>query len=280
MSFPTQNPSTARQQEGQITASKPTAIPLMVEVLRKHLQIPDVFDAGRDKPRFVYGRDGRPKTQHLIAMHGVRGNPAVRAALKERGAEASSARMLKAAAHRQPFSDATFYVGAEEGVGLLRIMDKISDHRRSESDYEALLPEQCRTRIELRLQESDWDARDCVAEFGMGTLGTLATSKLNRFGQMFRFTLPTLEYDQACPDRPDPLELEIFSRSGWYGLQQAQEIRAQIQGAPRERRSFKKRGSSRGSGLAYIDLNQRVEKGLRRYGEAWKRDWRRAMRSE
>lgn len=252
----------------------------MGEVLRKHLQIPDAFDAGRDKPRFVYGHDRSPKTQALIAMHGVRGSRTVRAALKERGAKASLGRMLDAAAHHQPFSDATFYVGEAEGEVLLRIMDKISDHRRSESDYEALTTKRCRARIELRLQESDWDARDCVAAFGMGTLGALATSKLNRFGPMFRFTLPTLAYDEACPDRPDPLELEIFSRSGWYGLQQAQEIRAQIQSERKERRSLKDRGFSRGRGRAFIALNQRVEKALRRYGEAWKRDWQKAVETE
>ena len=41
MSFPTQNPSRARQQEGQLRASKPTAIPLTNREL--HCQIVKLY---------------------------------------------------------------------------------------------------------------------------------------------------------------------------------------------------------------------------------------------
>lgn len=119
-----------------------------------------------------------------------------------------------------PFIDSTTYFGRDGGDVMWRIMDKVSDERRSRTAAKTLKPEDRRARVEVVLSEGE------LRRLGLTKLSDLDSFDFTRLRKpYFRFALPTFaegegESGNTVQERFAAARWEIFAKAGVYGLRE------------------------------------------------------------
>lgn len=190
---------------------------LMVEALRRHHLVHQIVYTGQgDQPR-SYIRRGKmefalkkptPTMKQPEAVDGV-----MLAANPERR------RDLRYQSHVQLPVDRTYYVGARKGEVMFRIMDKVSDQKDPAKQTRVELEQHERSaRIEVALDQ-------CVPEvLGLDTVDHLIGFRFGKLRDLlFDFWLPTVSAGKGRGVlKPDRKELEVFRRTGVFGLERYQ----------------------------------------------------------
>lgn len=244
----------------------------MTSVLQKHICVPEAFDKKfRRRPRFVFGPKGARRKTGLWSEKPGKLDSSLRGRAHDAGIDSREASLLLPEAHNAAFPGATLYIGDRDEVLMLRCMDKITDHRRSPDDYESLPPKKRRSRVELTLQEKRWESPKGPAQVGLSMVGDITKLRPRRFRKLLRFARPTFPPDPDERDSTDANQQAIFARSGFAGLNKAQEIAERISNGGKGRRKTSQ--WSIGLGVAFSETNTRVGKALDRLGKKWTRDW-------
>lgn len=213
-------------------------------ILQRHFRPADAWSWGEDeRGRWVWSATGQPRPTTTFLLDEV----------------------------DHSYLEATTYFGARGGNVSWRLMDKITDRRRSSLDFERLPPERHRARIEVTLQ------REILEQLGLRTLADLRSYDFSRLKRpFFEFYLPTMEDpgDSDVHRRHAEMRWRTFARAGVYGLVDRDRHRAVVRN--RRVRWMKRNGyphdavpppmtrGSRGLLLAYDLLNSRVRDALRR----------------
>lgn len=141
-------------------------------------------------------------------------------------AETKASRVRKLINHKKRPLDGTYYIGKKSNPVMLRIMDKTTDKRNPKKNtFEVLDARENRARIEVTCLKANGEM-GAPATLGLETPEDLYGFKFQALRKrIFDFYLPTIGMD---PDngkgsrQPDPDELEVFSRTGVYGLDEYQ----------------------------------------------------------
>lgn len=177
--------------------------------LTRHFQPSrDVMGHRRDRPRFTFGRGANDTV-------GVIGRPRSASGDKDHF-------LISSTTDRQPFVDATYYVGAEDSDMRWRIMDKVLDRQNRAAGTSLVLGDKMkRVRIEVTL------GRPEVAALGIDFLYDLKGFRITRLqAKAFAFVLPTfLDPARARPSVRtaahvwnDRQRMEKFLNAGAIGL--------------------------------------------------------------
>ena len=256
------------------------------EMLRKHLIVDPGFLRERiDAPRVVFPHGARTRTR-LIVDHQAPVTGRLRDEIDGTTVTSAEVAALRLARHHQAPLDGTYYVGRKDGEVHLRLQDKTADRRDPKKNSVMLLaPEERRSRIEICLLKRHAGADGGPALIGLSGLDDLYGFKFARvrkarlhFEQVetaaFDFAIPTIE---ATPDDPvgrDELEVEVFRKSGAYGLDGYQRAARRRQHARWERGQIEHRPGKigrKGHCVAYDDLNQMINVALRGLARRWGR---------
>ena len=246
---------------------------LMNELLVKHCIVNEAFAGKSRMPRFHFMRDGRGTTPKLVGK--PRGKLATKLALEARDRQMSveelSARIPKL--HSQPFSDATWYFGAQDERLMYRCMNKLIDKQDGRT-HTTLPIEQTRARIEVALMDETPLDRVGPHQAGIGMISDLADRPLQKFNQFFQFAFPTFAPSKDDPSLPDAEEWAIFAKTGVAGLQMKQDA-DDLYWERRKALRARKRGDvlSSHKAMKFSKLNDKVAKAIRRLDERWERDW-------
>lgn len=261
---------------GEITDREWTLMRLKLsEHLRKHFAPSDLFnDHYADRPRWV-GHD--KKTKHLIFGPKQRNGEARFKLLMSRRDVNGFLRLASIANnHHSAPVEATVYVGQNQGPVMWRLQDKTHNERRS--DTAKVLPlENRRSRIELTMlkTDGDWegDDHDVPGAIGLEGLWDLSGFKFERLRTVgFNFQMPTVACSKEDPLLPDETEIEIFARSGVYGLRQYQRAKQIEEKGNAKRLHGKANFDLNGKGHMTVDAETtaRVTDALKRLTERWR----------
>lgn len=230
----------------------------------------DVISNLRDRPRTVWGRDGRSVTRLIYDS-------------KHLTPEENKRFLIETERDRAPFMDATLEIGAKEADVRWRIMDKIVDRQNVDAGtFVALKEAEKRARIEVTLDRPEVEA------LGINLFSDLKDLNFTRLqGRYFRFFLPTFSGQAAYGPGSkaaiivwqDRQRMMKFAKSGGLALramdsalaeqrlkmkrQALQDIHSR--GLRLSRHAQTGRGLA-GSFIAYEELNERVRTALRNLG--------------
>jgi hypothetical protein len=243
----------------------------IARVLMNHLLVEeDVISNFRDRPRTVWGRDGRSVTRLIYDS-------------KHLTPEENKRFLIETERDRAPFMDATLEVGAKEANVRWRIMDKIVDRQNVDAGTFVTLQEaEKRARIEVTLDRPE------VEGLGINLFSDLKDLNFTRLqGRYFRFFLPTFSGQAAYgpgsksaiilwQDRQRALK---FAKGGGLGLKamdstlaeqrlkiKRQAVQDMLSRGLRLPRYSRTGGGLSGSFIAYEELNERVRTALRNLG--------------
>lgn len=240
-------------------------------VLTRHLWANrDVISNRLNRPRFAWGT-GDDETDHVLKH------------LKDQPKPVNEHFLVSTERDRAPFTDATYYVGAERETVRWRIMDKVIDTQNHQAGTATLLDEaDKRVRIEVTL---DRPAVKALGVTYLEELGRLRFATLQ--GRFFTFMLPTF-LDTGKVDRSinsaikvwhDQQRIAKFQKTGVIGLKamddarerQTTRLRKQERGLLVAKGLKMKRPPRVGTQkartfLAYDELNGRVSDALRHLG--------------
>ncbi|MFG6589369.1 hypothetical protein ACGYLG_19115 [Sulfitobacter sp. MOLA879] len=245
----------------------------MTDLLRKHISISDAFREGKRRPRFVFQRGSKRKTQFALQPT----KALKRWARKEApGKEMSAFNLLArfAEAHKQPFIDSTFYYGMKDERLFFRCMDKITD-RRSEEDVVTLPLTETRSRLEFAFIDETPGDKLGPASSVISSVEDIALRGLKRFNSLMRFETPVFTPDKIEPHLPDSEEWGVFCRSGVAGLSHKLDVDALCRNDTAALRAAKRKEAiTSGTLPRHRELNTRVSKALGRLEVRWQSNWK------
>ncbi len=180
---------------------------------------------------------------------------------------AGMSRMVHAAGspsrHVRAPINGTVYIGSMRSPLSYRLQDKVGDRRHDAELFVELGPDQRRSRIEVVLQRLDWTETGGPRAVSLGSIDEMLAARLSILQQsLFNFQIPTVGADTS--GHPSTEEIDIFSKSGAYGLDLYLRSRGELAGRP----SLGKKGHS----LRYTDLNKMVSRALGKAVERFVRD--------
>lgn len=246
----------------------------MVTLLQRHF-CPDarVMRSVRDEPRFVFGARSRTrKVLNRAASPQGRSLPRSPVPLpRDPCAPGDTDRpFLHTLGHNAPVLDATLYSGRGNGDMLIRIQNKITDHRNPiAGTWTDLARPERRARIEGVLRG------DALSDTGLRTVDDLHGFRFQDLrARCFDCWLGTASawFGQQIAERP------VFAAGGVDALERVQRAKAarrdeRASEGPRRRHSRMSRWSdSRGKSghrLAFTTLNERHRKALERLSHEW-----------
>lgn len=169
--------------------------------------------------------------------------------------------------HEQAPINGTVYVGARNLDLHYRLQDKTGD-QRTKHDFRELAPIERRSRIEFALMSGDMEAETNPEQFGIYRVQDIELSRMEALREgLLNFQYPTFGLDEhgaPCPD-----EVEVFRRTGAFGLNLRHRGQSEIDGAEEHLRrggtQVRKMGP-RARSVTYTQLNQKVWKALKRVG--------------
>jgi len=242
----------------------------LLTVLVRHFQPSrDVMSNRLDRPRFTFGR-GAGMTVGVLGHRTTAGD--------------TDHFLISTAMDRQPYVDATYYVGAEDAGMRWRVMDKVLDRQNHEAGTRLELDDaKKRTRIEVTLDRSE------ITALGVNYLNDLAQFPFSRLqNRAFKFMLPSFHdparlrasWRTAIKVSRDQERMQKFLNAGVIGVMamdgalghQVKALRKRSKGDFAERGLKLKlpprvgKGSS-GTFVAYEALNARIGVALRHLGE-------------
>lgn len=251
---------------------------LMTDLLWRHLLPPnEVCRVDHGWPRSVFGRGQGAATKLLDdATDEMASQPRIYAGVVL-PPDAEQTRTLDLKFHRQPAVDGTTCWGPERGDAHIRVMHKVMDQQDRRRNTKVELDEkERRARIEVTLRGG--------ALQGLGLKWTRELGAIDFEGlapRYFQFWLPTMRHHQGPFSASSDLicvlrgreELDIFSRTGVFGLDEYQWARRaqknqarrklSYRGATRKERDRTGQGKNRDR-IAYTELNERIYDALRR----------------
>ncbi|AMX99988.1 hypothetical protein AB0V79_17180 [Mesorhizobium ciceri] len=230
----------------------------------------DVISDRLNRPRFTWG-SGTNETAHPLKHS------------KELPDWVNEHLLMSTERDRAPFTDATYYIGAESEIVRWRIMDKVVDTQNRRTGTAIELDEaDKRVRIEVTLDRSE------VSALGVTYLEDLSRLRFARLqGRFFTFMLPTFSdikkagrsVNSAVKAWHDQQRTEKFLKTGVIGLKAMDDARERqaMHLRKQERRLLVAQGSKMkrpprvgtqkaGTFLAYDELNGRVSDALRHLG--------------
>ncbi|MCX5578984.1 hypothetical protein [Kaistia terrae] len=240
-------------------------------VLTHHFQPSrDVMSNRRDRPRFTFGTGAKNTV-------GVIGRPRTASSDNDHF-------LISTATDRQPFVDATYYVGAEDADIRWRIMDKVVDRQNKGAGTILVLDDtKKRVRVEVTLDRPE------IAALGVDVLDDLKGLRFSRLqAKAFAFVLPTfLDPNRVGPSVrtavqvwKDRQRMEKFLNAGAIGLQAMDGALERRMKALRRKSQcdLAKKGlklkvpartgvGSSGTFVSYEAMNERVGVALRHLGE-------------
>jgi hypothetical protein len=183
---------------------------------------------------------------------------------------------LRMGAHEQAPVDTTFYIGKKDSSVMLRVMDKTTDQRDPILGTAIdLLPAECRSRIEVTLLKRA-DEVGGPAAVGLETLEDLVGYPFKSIRKLvFEFFHPTTNSVDELADLPFPVnvtELDVFRRSGVYGLDRLQRSIAEISGGRYRKKEIPTRPrkiGSKGKAVSFEELNRKIDRSLNRLSRDW-----------
>ena len=246
----------------------------MSELLRKHCCPAPIFLREPDDwPRATYLRPGTTDQRQTTKLVELRKGPAkMRVRAARAGIEAARIMPAHLGGHFKAAIDATVYVGRRNNEAHLRLQDKTADNRNGDQRQD-LAPGDRRSRIELCLMRQDLETIGGPDAVGLNCLDDLFGFEFHRLRKAFDFRLPTVTPNPSSGllECPNPEELEVFGRTGAFGLdlyQRAQDALNRAEGTrlgttpPLESRK-------KGHALAYDRLNKKVDRALRKLSRNW-----------
>jgi hypothetical protein len=240
----------------------------MTGLMRKHLQMYDVFREGRRQPRFTYGPS--KVTDMMLRPDSVAKKfpDFLASGLSKEDFAACHARFL-----RQPFIDSTFYYGEKDEQLHFRSMDKITD-KRTEMGAEDLDAKNRRSRLEFTfVDEVPGDGRG-PDSLKFRTVVDLLTQGFAATQQFLLFDLPTFGRGADEHNEPDAEEWAVFCKSGVLGLTYKLDVEDRLKADPRLRHAMGRRTfNSAGRCLKYSSLNRRVGRAIQRLEKRWQAAW-------
>ncbi|RCW87589.1 hypothetical protein [Phyllobacterium bourgognense] len=235
-------------------------------MIRHFMPTRDIISYRRDRPRYSWGRRSDGNTRAVLPWPK---DPCV-----------MDQSLVCIDSDLPAHIDATFYLGEDGSDCSWRIMDKILDRQNPSDGSRAVLAEaDRRVRIEVTLRGQ------YIGKLGLERLDDLKRYSFTKMqGDFFRFMLPTFEdtsrmmsgTSRAVWTHFERLRRMKFLNTGVLGLNAYDDARKRIVRPVRNmvRRDLKKRGHTlslkprvgdgiAGTGVAYKDLNKRVEAALR-----------------
>ncbi len=250
----------------------------MTEILQRHLKPGKALtEMDWNHPRFFSEINGKTSSKPTVSKSSARATSKQRAETARLGLQQHILTPLRIGAHSQAPIDTTFYIGEKGSAVMLRVMDKTTDKRdpvRNTADD--LSPADRRSRIEVTLLKN-------IGEVGGPAAVELETLK-DLFGYtfqpmrklVFEFFHPTVNSGDETGDLPFPVninELDVFKRSGVYGLDRVQRSIADIairryrkREIPQEPRPI----GTKGKTVSFIELNRMIDRALTALSKGWK----------
>ena len=250
----------------------------MTEVLQRHLKPGRALtEREGNHPRFFAEINRKASSRPTVGRMSTKATSKQRVEIVRLGLHEDALTPLRIGAHSQAPIDTTYYIGKKSSAVMLRVMDKITDQRDSATNTAVRLsPADCRSRIEVTFLKDAGEVGGPAA-VGIETLADLfgytfkPTRKL-----VFEFFYPTVSISDDVSDLPFPVnitELEVFKRSGVYGLDRVHRSIAEIrvgQYLKREVSQRPRRIGTKGKTVSFIDLNRMVDRALVSLSKAWK----------
>lgn len=250
----------------------------MTEVLQRHLKPGRALtEREGNHPRFFAEINRKASSRPTVGRMSTKATSKQRVEIARLGLHEDVLTPLRIGAHSQAPIDTTYYIGKKSSAVMLRVMDKITDQRDPVTNTAVRLsPADCRSRIEVTFLK-DADEVGGPAAVGIETLADLfgytfkPTRKL-----VFEFFYPTVSSSDEMRDLPFPVnitELEVFKRSGVYGLDRVHRSIAEIGVGQYRKRGVSQRPrqiGTKGKTVAFIGLNRMVDRALVPLSKAWK----------
>ncbi|OAN68069.1 hypothetical protein A8B83_18925 [Rhodobacteraceae bacterium EhC02] len=249
----------------------------MVDILRRHLKPdPVLTELPAAGPRFYGGKFGGGGATHFVNPSASDLGHRLLVLAPGLGLEPESLVALDLNKHSQPDVDATSWIGAKDFHVMLRTMDKVTDQRDPASGtFLDLSKAERRARVEVTLQ-GKVDEVGGHGAVGLKTLGDLAGFPFKTIRRtFFEFYLATL--GEQCDGTALGIKLraneeEIFRRSGVYGLDRFHRTvqmvnKARI--AKGEQDVSVVRLGEKGRMLSWMDMNQKIDRALKKLGKDW-----------
>lgn len=251
----------------------------MVDILRRHLKPePVLTELPAAGPRFYGGKFGGSGATHFVSPSAKDLGHRVLASAPRLGLEPEHLVALDLNKHSQPDVDATSWIGAKGCHVMLRTMDKVTDQRDPSRGTVVNLPmAERRARVEVTLQGKA-DEVGGHGAVGLKSLGDLAGFSFKTIRRtFFEFYLAT--FGNQCDGTVLDIKLraneeEIFRRSGVYGLDRfhrAVQLVNQARIAKGEKGVSVVRLGDKGRMLSWMDMNQKIDRALKRLGKDWDR---------
>ena len=249
----------------------------MTEVLRRHLRPGTPLTEREDnQPRFYVTVDGTAGSKSVVSKATARASGRRRREIRRLGLNEKALAPLRMAAHEQAPIDTTFYIGKKDSPVMLRVMDKTTDQRDPNRGTAVdLPPAECRSRIEVTFMKNA-DEVGGPAAVGLETLNDLVGYPFKSIRKLvFEFFHPTTNIVDEMKHLPFPVnvtELDVFRRSGVYGLDRLQRSIAEISDRryrkkeiPTKPRSI----GSKGKAVSFEELNRKIDRSLNRLSRDW-----------
>lgn len=250
----------------------------MTEVLQRHLKPGSALtEREGNHPRFFAELNRKASSRPTVGKMSIKATSKQRVEIARLGLHEDVLTPLRIGAHSQAPIDTTYYIGKKRSAVMLRVMDKITDQRDPVTNTAVRLStDECRSRIEVTFLKNA-DEVGGPAAVGIETLADLFgyTFKLTR-KLVFEFFYPTVSSSDEMSDLPFPVkitELDVFKRSGVYGLDRLHRSVAEIGVGQYRKREVSQRPrqiGTKGKMVAFIGLNRMVDRALVPLSKAWK----------
>lgn len=249
----------------------------MTEVLRRHLRPGrSLTELEGHQPRFFATADGMSSAKSVVSSTTAKASGRQRRGIQRLGLSERVLAPLRIGAHSQAPIDTTFYIGKKDSSVMLRIMDKTTDQRDPILGTAIdLLPAECRSRIEVTLLKRAGEVGGPAA-VGLETLEDLVGYPFKSIRKLvFEFFHPTTNSVDELADLPFPVnvtELDVFKRSGVYGLDRLQRSVAEISGCRYRKKEIPTKPrtiGSKGKAVSFEELNRKIDRSLNLLSRNW-----------
>ncbi len=255
----------------------------MTEVLQRHLKPGKALtEMDWNYPRFFSETNGKTGSKPSVGKSSTRATSKQCAEIDRLGLEENVLVPLRIGAHKQTPIDTTYYIGKKGSAMLLRVMDKTTDKRDPvRNTFVNLSPADRRSRIEVTLLKNA-DETGGPAAVGLETLQDLRRYSFRDIRKLvFEFFYPTINSADETEDLPFPVnitELEVFKRSGVYGLDRVHRSIADIGSRRYRKKELACKPTpigTKGKALSFLDLNRKIDRAL----DPLSKDWNAKMQS-